>query len=94
MAVPQRFFKIRHKKSGLYNKGDRMLDELVDGTGQCWSKSGKMWAGTGPLRNHLNGVLTCHGDISDWEVIEVKLVEVETKTATDWVDIIKILKRK
>ena len=69
---PQGMFKIRDRETGLYSTG---------GYHPRWTKAGKVWRGSGALRNHLwlaksrrmPGVLS-------WEVIEPSLSVVASCT--------------
>jgi len=89
--APKRYFKIRHKTSGLWSKG-------VAGsahTGVYWSKNGKVWHSLGSLRLHLHLVVGEYKrDISNWEVIEYSMSPVETKPAIEMVDTMKLLKKR
>jgi len=79
------YYKIRHRVTGLYSKGG---DATASGVGECWNKSGKMWATLGALRNHLRNHMPKKGyrvgtDMSDWEVVEYHVVEADVKPVSD-----------
>jgi hypothetical protein len=86
----KRYFKVRHKVSGLYSKGGATYSE---GVGSEWSKNGKIWTGTGPLRSHLSHAIEYKCNIVNWEVIEFQLTEVGVAPAVDMIDIMKLLKK-
>lgn len=77
----QTFFKIRHKKTGLYSKGGTYVNGA--GNNSFWNKSGKTWDTLGKLRAHITshmGKSYRDGtDMSDWEVIEFKCVPTAVK---------------
>lgn len=56
-------YKIRDPKTGLFKNA---------GVWGGWSKQGRAWSGTGPLRGHLNHVLHSRGRPMDpsWEICE------------------------
>lgn len=87
IPAPKRYFKIRSKTTGLYRK---------TGAGrQNWAKNGKIWTGTGPLRQYINLCSGCEwNDIQDWEVVELEMKEVCTKEVYEMIDIMKILRKK
>ena len=62
---PQGMFKIRDRETGLYSTG---------GYHPRWTKAGKVWRGSGALRNHLSLAKSRRmpGMLS-WEVIELSL---------------------
>lgn len=57
-----RIYKIKHKVFGQYSKGGTYVSDRISSinhkTGENryvhWSKKGKVWQGTGPIRCHLN----------------------------------------
>src|SRR5687768_6273340 len=55
-----KFYKIKHKVIGLYSKGGGSVHDKpwtsnpIKPKYNHWSKKGKIWQGTGPLRSHLN----------------------------------------
>jgi hypothetical protein len=67
-------YKIRSKKTGLFSTG---------GSSPRWSKKGKIWAGSGPLNNHLNVIKEYGGygkivyDREEAELVEYELIEQE-----------------
>lgn len=65
------FYKIRHKKSGLYSKGGGYVNS--EGTNTFWNKTGKTWDTLGKLRAHITSHMNKYygpTDMTDWEVIE------------------------
>jgi hypothetical protein len=70
------YYKIRHKKTGMYSKGG--MDANSFGRGGAWNKSGKVWDTIGKLRSHLTSHLRVT-DMSEWEVvvIETKITDVK-----------------
>jgi hypothetical protein len=66
------FYKIRHKKTGLYSKGGVYVN--AEGNNIFWNKSGKTWDKLSTLRSHITshmpGSYNKGTDMSDWEVIE------------------------
>ena len=54
-------YRIKHKDLGLYSKGGSGVDDRTSWGSKpekpkyaCWSKLGKVWLTTGPLKNHLS----------------------------------------
>ena len=79
-------YMIRHKKTGLYKLG---------GDWKAWSKKGKVWAGIGALKNHLNlhkheylgsGVYKFPDHVAEemknWEVVAIQVSQAESHTFT------------
>jgi hypothetical protein len=73
----QVFFKIRHKKTGLYSKGGAYVN--AEGTNSFWGKVGKTWDTLGKLRAHITSHMNGATDMSDWEVIEFKCVPTSVR---------------
>ena len=76
----QTFYKIRHKKTGLYSKGGVYVN--AEGTNMFWNKSGKTWDKLGTLRAHITshmGKYSGSTDMTDWEVVEFKCVPTSVK---------------
>jgi hypothetical protein len=74
------FYKIRHKKTGLYSKGGAYVN--AEGTNSFWTKTGKTWDSIGKLRSHITSHMNKYygsTDMSDWEVIEFKCVPTAVK---------------
>ncbi len=74
------FYKIRHKKTGLYSKGGSYVN--AEGDNIFWNKTGKTWDTIGKLRSHITSHLNRYygaTDMSDWEVIEFKCVPTSVK---------------
>jgi hypothetical protein len=74
------FYKIRHKKTGLYSKGGAYVN--AEGNNIFWTKTGKTWDTIGKLRSHITSHLNKYygaTDMSDWEVIEFKCVPTAVK---------------
>lgn len=78
----QTFYKIRHKKTGLYSKGGTYANSA--GNNSFWNKSGKTWDKLGTLRSHITSHLATSyssgTDMSDWEVIEFKCVPTNVQS--------------
>jgi hypothetical protein len=97
---PKRYFKIRCKVTGLYSKGTSYISALYSSTSPDksfirpgFTENGKIWAGTGPLRNHLNLVIKSKGfNIDDLEIVECELIEKPPVPISDYCNIMKILK--
>lgn len=92
------YYKIRHRKTGLFSKGGVYVS--ADGTGIFWSKSGKSWDTLGKLRAHITSHLPTDyqsgTDMTDWEVVEYHLVEQQAKSIVEVIDpkkIVQMLKR-
>jgi hypothetical protein len=93
--APKRYFKIRHKASGLWSKGGAAAGAYGGDHGRNWNKNGKVWHGLGPLRLHLHLVMNEYkGNIADWEVVEYSMLPVETKPAHEMIDLMKMLKKR
>ena len=83
-------FKIRNKTTGLFRKPGAY--EF-----RAWSKSGKVWVGSGPLRNHLNLCIENNIDMSDWEIIEFEMTEKSTTLAHNYIShekLVTLIKRQ
>jgi hypothetical protein len=81
VSVTKTVYKIRDKKTGLFRCGGS----------KGWSKLGKTWSGTGPIKLHLNLLSECKrydwtlgkyvamyelAEISaDWEIVPFTLIE-------------------
>lgn len=86
MAVAKRYFKIRHKVTGLYSSGGSDAAHSSDGVNSSvWKKNGKIWAGTGPLRSHLALIVERRGNMENWEVVELALTEISGIPAVDMI---------
>lgn len=79
--MPVTFYKIRHKRTGLYSKGGTYVN--ADGNNSFWTKNGKTWDSIGKLRAHITSHL---GDeyspgtnMSDWEVHEYNCAPTSVK---------------
>ena len=84
------YYRIRNSKTSLFSKGG--ADAFHSSSGQ-WTKTGKVWKGLGPLKNHLNVVIESHKGIpDDWEVVEYQMVEVKAESAIKYVNLIRMLK--
>lgn len=78
-----KFYQIKDKNTGLFSTG---------GMSPRWTKKGKIWKGTGPLRAHLNQFI--HTDYrspmypypkinkipDNWEIVEIEIQETITNT--------------
>lgn len=88
-----KFYKIRNRATGLYSKGGS--DAFYSSGSKCWNKSGKTWAGLGPLRNHLQLIITNHNALPpDWEVVEFTVTESASTPIEDMItdkQLVKIL---
>lgn len=103
----KRFFKIRHKKTGLYSCGGSYASH--DGRyGGGWTPSGKIWQGMGPLKNHLAQYLppsttssyareTFNKNIGpileNWEIVEIEMVAKDIIPMTDLYNDFEVIKR-
>lgn len=93
----QTFFKIRHKKTGMYSKGGAYVN--AEGTNSFWNKNGKTWDTLGKLRAHITSHMNRYygaTDMSDWEVIEFKCVPTSIKPIHEVVDpkkLVELLKQ-
>lgn len=87
----QTFFKIRHKKTGLYSKGG--VYPNAEGNNIHWNKAGKTWDTLGKLRSHITSHMNRYNstDMTDWEVIEFKCVPTSIKDIHEVVDPKKIV---
>jgi hypothetical protein len=77
----QKFFKIRHKKTGRYSKGGTYVNATGDNS--YWAdRGGKTWDTLGKLRAHLTSHMNKYygsTDMSEWQVIEYRCVPTEVK---------------
>lgn len=83
------YYKIRHKKTGLWSKGGVYVNG--EGTNGHWvAKGGKTWDTLGKLRSHITSHLaTPHSkgtDMSDWEVLVYKMVYQDAKPIHEMID--------
>ena len=84
------FFKIYNRKTGLYSNGGS--DAAKKDWAPHWNKKGKTWHGIGPLRLHLNHVITYGGGMpEDWEVVEYEATEVSRKPPIDHIKPSKLI---
>lgn len=74
MTKPIKFFMIQHKETKQWSKGGVSYATKFHGRDTHWTdkkRFGKIWRGTGPLKNHLNQFSPkC---IEQWEIIEIQL---------------------
>jgi hypothetical protein len=70
-------YRIRCRNTGLFSNG---------GETPRWGKFGKVWRGSGALRNHLRIVWKdFRGELPvEWEVVEYELVESRTVSAREF----------
>lgn len=72
-----KLYKIRRIIDGLYSSGGQYVH---------WTKKGKTWIGSGPLKNHLGQFITgrsrSYGDTEGYEVVEFVVTETETNVFT------------
>lgn len=83
------YYKIRHKKTGRWSAGGVYV--TADGLGGQWKeKGGKTWDTLGKLRAHITSHLsdryTTGTDMSDWEVVEYKMVYQDAKGIHEVID--------
>ena len=81
-------YKIQNVNSGLFSKGGMQCASSYYGS-YSWSKSGKIWTGSGAIRRHLNlyvdqiikGIRTFNIENipSDWMVIEI-ILDIKAQT--------------
>lgn len=86
-----KMLKIRNKATGLYSPGG---SEAIFPS--SWKKGGKVWAGMGPLKNHLNLIMENPARVEgmeDWEVVEYEVIERSTTPVVMLIDLVKILKK-
>jgi len=90
----QTFFKIRHKKTGLYSKGGVYVN--AEGNNSFWTdRGGKTWDTIGKLRAHITSHMSRYSgstDMSNWEVIEFKCVPTSVKAVHEIVKPEKLIK--
>ena len=84
MTKDNRIFKIRNIDTGLYSTG---------GMWPRWTKTGKTWSGTGPLRTHLAQHLKgSNADLSKWRVVEIEVREVAAHEVHEMLNAKQMLK--
>lgn len=75
------YYKIRHKKTNRWSMGGVYVPS--DGLGRLWvDEGGKVWSKIGPVRSHITSHMNKYSgstDMSDWEVVELKMVETDRK---------------
>lgn len=92
----QTYYKIRHKKNGRFSKGGAYVSG--DGSGYLWvEKGGKTWDTLGKLRAHITSHMSKYAgdtgtDMSDWEVVEYRMVYHEAKGIHEIVKPEKLIK--
>lgn len=59
------------KRGEVYSRG---------GSWPTWSKRGRVWRGTGPLRNHLNNVSKGREYDDQCELVEIEITKLESST--------------
>jgi hypothetical protein len=90
------YYKIQHKITKRWSKGGAYVN--AEGNGYCWSeKGGKVWDTLGKLRAHLTTHLPKYTgdygtDMSNWQVVELEIVEKDRKDVHEVMDPKKILK--
>ena len=88
----QSYYKIRHKKNGRWSKGGMYVSG--DGNGTLWvEKGGKTWDTLGKLRSHITSHMGRYTstDMSDWEVVEYKMVYNDAKPIHEVIDPKKLM---
>ena len=84
MTKDNRIFKIRNIDTGLYSTG---------GMWPRWTRAGKTWSGTGPLRAHLAQHLRrSTQDLAKWRVVEIEVREVAAHEVHDMLNARQIIK--
>ena len=84
MAKDNRIFKIRNIDTGLYSTG---------GMWPQWTRAGKTWSGTGPLRAHLAQHLRrSTQDLAKWRVVEIEVREVAAHEVHEMLNAKQMLK--
>lgn len=88
------YYKIRHRVTGNFSKGFSYSNAA--GNNSFWSKSGKTWDTLGKLRAHItqhlrkvtnNGYVLNEGtDMTDWQVIEYRVIESDVKGIHEVID--------
>ena len=87
------YYKIRHKVTGNFSKGSSYSN--AEGNNSFWNKSGKTWDTLGKLRAHITQHLPKYPgksygspgtDMSDWQVIEYKVIESDVKGIHEVID--------
>lgn len=91
------YYKIRHKKTQRWSKGGVYVPS--DGTGGLWvEKGGKTWDTLGKLRAHITSHMNRYNNtnMSDWEVVEYKMVYQDAKPVHQIIDpkkLVELLKQ-
>lgn len=98
------YYKIRHRVTGNFSKGSSYSNATGDNS--FWNKSGKTWDTLGKLRAHITQHLRKVGysghvinegtDMSNWEVIEYRVIEADVKGIHEVIDpkkLIQLLKQ-
>jgi hypothetical protein len=87
------FYKIRHKKTGLFSKGGVYVD--ADGIYGWTDRGGKTWDTIGKLRAHITSHIGKSyrpgTDMSDWEVVLYECTVKETKYIHEMIDPKKLM---
>jgi len=65
--VNKLYFKIWCTEKKLYSKGGSPADKRM----WCWSETGKVWTGIGPLKNHLRQFKTIP---DSWLIVPIKVI--------------------
>lgn len=90
------YYKIRHKKTQRFSKGGVYVP--ADGTGGLWAANGgKTWDTLGKLRSHITSHMAKYSgdygtDMSDWEVVEYRMVYLDAKPVHEVIDPKKLIK--
>jgi len=67
-----KFFMIQHKTTKMWSRGGT---RVINSNSTCWwaekKRFGKIWKGTGPLKNHLNQFSKTQTD--KWDIVEIEL---------------------
>jgi hypothetical protein len=88
----QKYYKIRHKKTGRWSKGGVYV--TADGHGGQWAdKGGKTWDTLGKLRAHITSHMNRYNntDMTDWEVVEYHMVYQDAKPIHQMIDPKKLI---
>jgi len=89
------YYKIRHKRTQRFSKGGVYVP--ADGFGNLWVvKGGKTWDTLGKLRAHITSHMSKYAgdygtDMSDWEVVEYRMMYVDAKPIHEVVDPKKLM---
>ena len=88
------YYKIRHKKTQRWSKGGVYVN--AEGFGPWWvEKGGKTWDTIGKLRAHITSHMNKYSgctDMSEWEVVEYKMVYDNARPVHEVVDPKKLMK--